>query len=296
VVGVAPPQEGGKDGIDAKRRTTRLSMAIPSSLASEASHLREKTGIIGQVARASAIYRVEDIYIYRDPPDESNLIRLILGYIETPQYLRRRLFSKRPELRYVGALPPLRTPHHPLERRAEHLNEGEFREGVVLSGEGEGFFVDIGVDRPLRAEGRAPSVGSRATVQVLDTEPELIGKFVRRRDIDQYWGYNVHVTGEDLERLVRKEEFDLTIATSRHASPFIEVETQLRERWEEARNVLVAFGSPRRGVGEMLAKKGLKIEEVFHLAVNVIPLQGCESVRTEEAIHASLAVLNLLGG
>ena len=130
----------------------------------------------------------------------------------------------------------------------------------------------------------------------MDTKPELIGKFVRRRDIDQYWGYNVHVTGEDLERLVRKEEFDLTIATSRHASPFIEAETQLRERLEEARNVLVAFGSPRRGLGEMLAGKGLKVEEVFHLAVNTIPVQGCETVRTEEAIHASLAVLNLLGG
>ncbi len=39
----------------------------------------------------------------------------------------------------------------------------------------------------------------------------------------------------------------------------------------------------------------MKIEEVFHLAVNMIPLQGCETIRTEEAIHASLAVLNLLG-
>ncbi len=292
---MAPPQEGGEDGIDAKRRTTRISLAIPSSLVSEAPHLREKTGIIGQVARASAIYRVEDIYIYRDPPDESSLIRLILGYIETPQYLRRRLFSKRPELRYVGALPPLRTPHHPLEKRAEHLDEGEFREGVVLSTEGEGFLVDIGVDRPLRARGRAPSVGSRATVQVLDTRPELIGRFVRSRDVDQYWGYDVHVTGGELERLVRKVEFDLTMATSRHASPFVEVETQLRKKWEEARNVLVAFGSPRRGLGEMLAGKGLKIEEVFHLAVNMMPLQGCETIRTEEAIHASLAVLNLLG-
>ncbi len=293
---MAPPQEGGKAGIDAKRRTTRLSLAIPSSFVSEASHLREKTGIIGQVARASAIYRVEDIYIYRDSPNESNLIRLILGYIETPQYLRRRLFSKRPELRYVGALPPLRTPHHPLEKRSEYIREGEYREGVVLSGEGEDFLVDIGVDRPLRSRGRAPSVGSRATIQVLSVKPELIGDFARRRDINQYWGYNVHVTGEDLDGLVVKGEFDLTIATSRHASSFREVEAHLREKWNEVRNVLVAFGSPRRGLGEMLAGKGLKIEDVFHLAVNTIPVQGCETIRTEEAIHASLAVLNLLGG
>jgi predicted SPOUT superfamily RNA methylase MTH1 len=294
VVLVAPTQKGGKAEIDAKRRSTGLSVAIPSSLASEASHLRDKTGIIGRVARASAIYRVNDIYIYRDPPDESKLIRLILNYIETPQYLRRRLFSKRPELGYVGTLPPLRTPHHPLEKRTEGLSEGEFREGVVLSSVDEGFLMDIGVDRPLIAKGRAPSIGSRATVQITDTAPELTGKFVRMRDVDQYWGFKVHIMDFSLKKLAGG--FELTVATSRHAKPYKEVESQLRLRWRDARNALVAFGSPRKGIGEMLVKYKLKAEEVFDFTVNMIPDQGCETVRTEEAIHASLAILNLLDG
>jgi predicted SPOUT superfamily RNA methylase MTH1 len=291
---VVPSQKGGKAKIDAKRRAARLSMAIPSSLASEASHLRDKTGIIGRVARASAIYRVDDIYIYLDPPDESKLIRLILNYIETPQYLRRRLFSKRPELGYAGTLPPLRTPHHPLEKKTEGLSDGEFREGVVLSSVDEGFLVDIGVDRPLIAKGRAPSIGSRATVQITDTAPELTGKFVRMRDVDKYWGFKVHIMDASLEKLAGG--FELTVATSRYAKPYKEVESQLRLRWRDARNALVAFGSPRRGIGEMLAKNKLKAEEVFDFTVNMIPNQGCETVRTEEAIHASLAILNLLDG
>jgi len=29
--------------------------------------------------------------------------------------------------------------------------------------------------------------------------------------------------------------------------------------------------------------------------VNTIPQQGCETVRTEEAVYATLAILNLLG-
>ena len=291
---MAPTQKGGKAEIDAKRRSTELSMAIPSSLASEASHLRDKTGIIGRVARASAIYRVDDIYIYRDTPNESKLIRLILNYIETPQYLRRRLFSKRPELGYVGTLPPLRTPHHPLEKRAKSLRGGEFREGVVLSGLDEGFLVDIGVDKPLIAKGRAPSIGSRATVQITDTAPKLTGRFVRMRDVDQYWGFKVHIIDSSLEKLAGG--FELTVATSRHAKPYKEVESQLRLRWRDASNALVAFGSPRRGLGEMLATNKLTAEEVFDFTVNMIPDQGCETVRTEEAIHASLAILNLLDG
>jgi len=278
-----------------KRRQARLSMAIPSSLVSEVPHLREKTVVIGRVGRAAAIFRVDDIYIYPDDPDEAQLIRLILSYLETPQYLRRRLFRRRHELRYVGVLPPLRTPHHPLESRAAKLSAGEFREGVVLGEERGEFLVDVGVERPLRAKGRAPSLGGRATVKITEARPELRGRFVGRGEVDLYWGYGVHVSRRGLGKLALSREFDLTVATSRHGPPYQDVAGQLRRRWAEAGSVLVAFGSPIRSLGEILAREKLTMEEVFHFTVNTIPGQGCETVRTEEAIHATLAILNLLG-
>jgi len=257
-------------------------------------HLREKTGVIGQVGRAAAIFRVDGIHIYPDGSGEAQLIRLILSYMETPQYLRRRLYGKRPELRYVGVLPPLRTPHHPLERRAARLRQGELREGVVLA-EGDGdFLVEVGVDRPLRATGRAPSVGGRATVRVTEVQPVLRGRFVRRGEVDHYWGYDTHISRRSLGMLALSGEFDLTVATSRHGQPLPMVEDQLRARWAEARSVLVAFGAPRSGIGNILAREGLALEEAFHFTVNAIPGQGSETVRTEEAVYATLAILNLL--
>ncbi|NIU85482.1 MAG: RNA-binding protein, partial [Candidatus Thorarchaeota archaeon] len=48
------------------KRNHEISAAIPSSLVAEISHLREKTSIIGQIGRASAIFRVNHIYIYKD--------------------------------------------------------------------------------------------------------------------------------------------------------------------------------------------------------------------------------------
>jgi predicted SPOUT superfamily RNA methylase MTH1 len=281
--------------VSSKRRSVKLSIAIPASLVSEVSHLREKTSVIGQIGRAAAIFRVEDIYIYPDAPDESHLIRLILSYMETPQYLRRRMFSKRTELRYVGVLPPLRTPHHPLESQAAKLRRGEFREGVVLAEDEGEFIVDVGVDRPLRATGRAPSIGGRATVEVTETQPELKGRFVGRGEVDCYWGYGIHISGRSLGRLALSNEFDLTMATSRQGPPYPNVEDQMRRRWSEARSVLVAFGSPRSGLREILTSEELTMEEVFHFNVNTIPQQGCETVRTEEAVYATLAILNLLG-
>lgn len=277
-----------------KHGSFRLSIAIPSSLISEVPHLREKTGVIGQIARAAAIYRVNDIYIYRDDPDESRLIRTLLRYAETPQYLRKRLFKKMEELSYAGILPPLRTPHHPLERRADRLRVGEFREGVVLSGEAGESLVDIGVKKMLRATGRAPSPGSRTTVRVTEVSPNLRGMFVGKKDVDLYWGYDAHSVRGGLDKLVSVRDFDLKVATSRHAPTFTQLEPDITVKLAEARNVLVAFGSPRKGLMEMATERGLELDRIFDYTVNTIPDQGTETVRTEEAISATLALFNVL--
>jgi predicted SPOUT superfamily RNA methylase MTH1 len=274
-----------------RKRATKIAIAVSSSLVSEAPHLREKTRIIGEVARAAALYRVDDVHIYRDEPDEGHLIQQVLNYIETPQYLRRQLFKKRPELRYVGILPPLRTPHHPLEKRSDRLRLGEFREGIVLGEEDEDHLVDIGVDRPLRATGRAPSVGGRKTVQIMAVSPELRGRFASWRDVDIYWGFQTHTVDGGIGKLALSDSFDLKIATSKQGSLYGQVEPLIRGRWSESRRVLVAFGSPRRGLSGMLPDG---LSRYFDFTVNVIPEQGCETVRTEEAVPATLAILNLL--
>jgi len=280
--------------VSPRRRSTRLSLAIPSSLVSEVPHLREKTGVIGQVGRAAAIFRVEDIYIYPDEPNESNLIRLILSYMETPQYLRRRMFRRRPELRYVGVLPPLRTPHHPLESRTSMLRRGEKREGIVLDEVNGEFVVDVGVDERLGAIGQAPSIGGRATVEITEVHPRLRGRFIGRGDVETYWGYSVHVSKRSLLSLTSAGEFDLTLATSQGGVLYTVVERDLRKWLKNSRSALIAFGSPKRGLEDVVNSEGGNLEEMFHYMVNTIPKQGCKTVRTEEAVYSTLAILNLI--
>ena len=280
--------------VQPKRRRHRLSIAIPSSLVSEIPHLREKTGIIGHIGRAAAIFRVDDIYIYRDRPDESRLIGLILSYMETPQYLRRLMFGMMAELRYVGILPPLRTPHHPLRKRAEELEEGEIREGLILSSVRDSYLVDVGVDKPIRVRGKPPSQTGRATVRIIKTGSNPEGIFIDREEVETYWGFKIHQYRGGIGRLALEGGFDLAIATSKYGVPYPIVEGQLRESWRRSRRILIAFGSPRRGLKELLRGEGLTLEEAFHYTINTIPNQGCETIRTEEAIYATLALLNLL--
>jgi len=283
-----------------RRRGYRLSIAIPASLVSDTPHLREKTLKIGLVGRAAAIFRVDEIVIYPDQLDSSqrediNLIATILSYMETPQYLRRRLFKLDPKLRYVGVLPPLRTPHHPLIHQPESLVPGAYREGVVISSRKGGSMVYVGVKRPVWIPNIRLPVGVRVTVKLTEVGRRLQGVLAERDEIQTYWGYRVTVADATIGRWVRSREFDLVIATSRYGAPITELMDRLEGRLKTSHRVLVMFGAPAQGLFDILAAEGLKLEEVAHFVVNTVPHQGVETVRTEEAIYATLAILNLLG-
>jgi predicted SPOUT superfamily RNA methylase MTH1 len=276
----------------AERRRNRLSIAIPASMVSEHRHLRDKTEALGRVGRAAAIYRVEEIIVYPDQPDESTLMKYILGYMETPQYLRKRLFDRRPELRYVGTLPPLRTPHHPLGDSVEDVAVGEAREGVVTNVVEGGYMVDVGLDRLMEVRGRSPSRGSRVTVQILEKEPALRGRPVKKSMLGTYWGYDLRGSNYRLYELALSPEWDLTIATSRKGDDFNSAAPEIGPIWAESRRTLVAFGSHSEGVYEIIGREGKRAEECFRFIINTVPRQGTETVRTEEAVHATLALLN----
>lgn len=283
------------------KRKCEISIAMPASLVLDVPHLREKTFRVGLIGRAAAIFRVDQIIVFPDllDTDQSRDIKLvttILSYIETPQYLRKRLFKIRPELRYAGTLPPLRTPHHPLSDRTKDLKIGEHREGVVTSLAKGGSLVDIGVERPVLVTDTRLPVNNRVTVRVtkLGKRPKAV--LARHNEIKKYWGYHVTVSDVPFGQLLKNRSFDLAIATSRHGSPLAEVKDKLRKHWKRSRRILVAFGAPTQGLYEIAAREHLNLDKIAHFVINTIPEQGTETVRTEEALYASLAALNLLEG
>ena len=281
------------------KRQVRISVAIPASFTSDIPHLREKTLRIGLVGRALAIFRVDEVLIYPDilsqnQTRDADLIEMILSYMETPQYLRKRLFKIRPELRYVGILPPLRTPHHPTEKKEKNLKIGECREGVVISSSKKGAYIDIGVERPLLVPSVRMKVNSRVTVTIKEKGRELIGEITSPDKVKFYWGYRVKKSSSPLGRILKNREYDLVIATSRRGEPVMKVIDRLLNRWKRSNKVLVAFGSPTQGLQEIIKQENIRLEDVAHFIINTIPDQGVETVRTEEAIYATLAVLNIL--
>jgi predicted SPOUT superfamily RNA methylase MTH1 len=214
--------------------------------------------------------------------------------METPQYLRRYLFRLSSGLRYVGILPPLRTTHHPTSRHALDLRVGDLRDGVVVGG--RGAEVDIGVGVPARLTGRQEKLGERVTVRVVETGRAPRAVIVDRREIGVYWGYRVEASKLPLGAFIRRRDFDLVVATSKHGQSLADVVSSLRERWRSARRKIVVFGSPNEGLREILSHENLKLEDVADFTVNTVPGQGTETVRTEEAVYISLAgLLSVIG-
>jgi len=281
------------------KRSSKLSVAIPASFVSDVPHLREKTFRIGLVGRALAIFRVDEVIVYPDFPQtdqrrDINLVATVLAYMETPQYLRKRLFKIQPELKYAGVLPPLRTPHHPLADRTEDLKVGEFREGVIVSYSREGANVDVGVEQPALVAGIRLKTNARLTVKITELGKQLKAVLADHREIKAYWGFKVTVSKVPLGKLVKTRPFDLVVATSRKGKPIELVAHELTKSWKQSSQTLLAFGAPTQGLFEIVARESLRLEDLANFVVNTILEQGTETVRTEEALYASLAILNTL--
>ena len=283
-----------------QRYEKKLTIAVPVSVVSDIPHLREKTLEIGLIGRAAAIFRVNEIIIFTDNPGAPNqkqdraMIATLLTYMETPQYLRKRLFKLIPELRYAGILPPLRTPHHPLESRAKRLRVGEHREGVVVAFNDLGSLVDIGVENPVLIEDKKLALNKRVTVKITKTGKPLKVMLTDARDIEDYWGYTVTPSRGSFGKLVKSGKYDLVIATSKKGTPIQQVKDDLSMRYKKANSILVAFGAPSWGLQEIVSKENLSLENIADFTINTIPDQGTETVRTEEAIYSSLALLNAI--
>jgi hypothetical protein len=263
----------------------KIAVSLPDSVLEDKESLREKTAKLGIIARACAIYGVDVIEVFRDPgaKGETKVVCKVLEYLETPQYLRKRLFPLDEELRYAGMLPPLRIPSHKPRIPAGRLSIGEVREGVVNSD----WTVDIGLDVAPKLRQRSPP-GRRVTVRVTSLRPPEADLLPRER-AGHYWGYSVE--SKSIAEVLSDSRFGFKIATSRLGTPIAHELGELRPSLQNAQGVKLIFGSPSRGLFDIV---GQDLPRRVDRVLNLFPEQQVETVRTEEAVLVGLAVVSLI--
>jgi len=276
-----------------------LTIAIPASIITNTPHLREKTAKIGLIGRTAAIFRVDKIIIFPDKPKSSqsteiDLIVTLLKYMDTPQYLRKKLFGLDTKLKFAGILPPLRTPNHPLISKSRKIKSGEYREGIIIKKVKEGMLIEIGVEKLALLRERQWLVGDRITSQIIKTENRIEVQTVNKEEIPFYWGFSVAPEKKSLSNLIANNNFDLIIGTSKKGTDFNSNLSEIVKKYKKAKNIIIEFGAPNRGLLEIAIDEGIDIRKHTDFLVNTIPKQGTETIRTEEAVIATLAIFNSL--
>ena len=299
-----PPKPAG--------RPWTVTLALPGSIADNAQSHELRSYLVGQVARAAAIFNVDEIVIFqtesasagaRTAPggaprtDGCVFMARLLQYLECPQYLRRQIFPMHPDLRFVGLLAPLDAPHH---LRIDE--ECAYREGVVSEREakGGGSLVYTGLRKEQKID-RTIEKGTRVTVRLpCDAHPGhgvAVAPREPREAAGMYWGYSVRLA-ESIEAVWSgcpyEGGYDMSIGTSEHGTNALDEPSFALPRFD---HLLVVFGGveglePAVAAEENLAAAGVHDPaSLFDHYLNLCPRQGSRTIRSEEAVLVGMAAL-----
>ena len=263
-----------------------ISIAIPDSSLSDDSTKLGKSRKVSEIARACAIFRIDTIYIYNESNNrnDSHLLVTILKYLETPPFLRKRLFPKVNELKFAGVLHPLKIPSHITPANVKKIKTGDVREGIIVSAKGK-YYVDFGINHLIPYHGKL-KIGSRITAQFKKGFPDFEIKEISDESISEYWGYKVKERGS-LFSLMSSWQGNI-ILTSRKGKT---ITNSIVKNYSKSKDpLLLVFGSPTKGIHEIL---GGRIKQTQNAKIlNFFPSQATETIRLEEAILGTLTVLN----
>lgn len=271
-----------------------LWIAIPDSAISDEQTKRDKSIKISQFARASSIFRVKRIYIYHCKNSsvekgDLNILKTLLRYLDTPQYLRKMLYKRMNQLEYAGILHPIKAPHHKHLEKVKNIKVDDVRVGVIVKERGT-LCVEVGLSTLVPYDGKGFE-GKKVNVKFTSAYPNLRTIEATTEDIkDYYWGYEVKEVSS-LHKLLKGSENTQIVITSRKGLYFKSQEDKLIERLKMFHNLLVVFGSPKKEVEQILVDEGQSIKS-YEFVVNMFPFQGTETVRLEESVLGTLAILN----
>ena len=264
----------------------KLSVAIPESSLSDESLKIDKTRKISVLARACSIFKVDTIYVYQEGSNrqDGSLLVMILKYLETPQFLRKRLFPKMNDLKFAGVLQPLRIPSHVTPADPKKISRGDIREGIVVSVKGKRF-VDVGINQLVPFFGKT-GTGKRVTVQFKEGHPEFSVKEIGKSETPKYWGYTVKERA-NLFSLINEWKGSIIITSRKGKTATKE---QMAKYTESDKPTLLVFGSPEKGVHEILGGRMKNVQNAKSL--NFFPNQATQTVRLEEALLGTLSIIN----
>ncbi|KKY20987.1 putative deoxyribose-phosphate aldolase [Phaeomoniella chlamydospora] len=265
-------------------RSSTLSVAIPGSCIANAVSHDQKNHLAGIVARALAVFCVDEVIIFDDEDtshkshkshrqegdhgytgysDPGHFLSHLFAYLETPPYLRKALFPMHPDLKTAGSLPSLDMPHH-----SKSFPGCPYREGVTIRYDSKppdiGTRVDIGLNKWALIPDVEIPPKTRVTVQTLSNTSSSTQQVSSDQTFDfsactavspdtprttsgYYWGYNIR-RSTSLSTVFTECPFpsgyDLSIGTSERGVPLSTLISSPTSPILPYQHLLLVFGGP----------------------------------------------------
>lgn len=269
---------------------TNLSIAIPDSCLIESQTILDKSYKISQISRSCSIFCVNKIIIYHDSSVKAEkmdikILKTILEYLDTPPYLRKKIYPKMWILKHVGILPPIKSPHHKALIDIKKIRNQEIRFGFVIK-QNDSLYVDVGLEKLIKYKGN--QLGKKVLVKITNNA-QLLAEDISKENVDGYWGYDVQFA-DSLSALLENTDSEV-LMTSVEGSQFTRHVNDLMSKIKASNNLLVVFGGPKFGLRKILECENKKISSNNNF-MNMFPMQGTQTVRFEEAILGTLSIIN----
>ncbi|MBO3757715.1 MAG: hypothetical protein JTT14_01220, partial [Candidatus Brockarchaeota archaeon] len=172
---------------------------------------------------------------------------------------------------------------------------GDIREGIVTKISGSKAEVELGLGQKFFLKLNAYkgiseiSEGKRMLFKLKDIKNFEVE--VAKEQPKNFWCYKVEKAPSSLGDFLRDSKYFFRVGTSRLGLPFYKAKDAIKKGYEQ-KGILIAFGGPKRGLKEILLEEKINLYDVFDVVVNTAKDQGVATIRTEEAILISLAVVN----
>ena len=242
-------------------RRKDLNVILFTSIFSTDKTLAEITIKTSFIVRTLSIFRVSNLYLVDDLKDSRvrKTVTDIINYALLPPYLKKKVPLKT-TLKKAGLINPANIPSHIVERETI---EGEYRVGE--NGE-------FGL-RNIKSKSKS--------ILVINSNPLKVKSY----DLFPYYnGFKTRFIGQDQISLMN----NLVIGSRSGKNPFNDI-SKIKELYEK-NGISLLIGPPQGGILKNI--NVLKYEYIY----NFIPNQGVKDVRAEEALLASLSILNYILG
>ncbi|MHA1727164.1 MAG: putative RNA uridine N3 methyltransferase [Promethearchaeota archaeon] len=285
---------------DSFLKSSNVTLLLPDSLLENEQTLMLKTLKIGVFARIFCLFRIKNVYFYKNSTNKTDqtILKEIFSFLNIPPYLRKK-GKKNRYLKFAAILPPIQSPSHlGVEYNNTIFKEGQILDKITTKLKFTELKIDLGQENIVNIKEKTENVTKlnkyKNVIVKINDQETLLHEFT---DSIIFWKSNVHFLTTSISHFLQKKikQDNLIIGASKSGEIIDLNQSFLKSEWKknQSRKILLLFGPIKGDLKSFIIRKHVSLD-IIDKWINLIPNQGTKTVKLEEALICSLSIFNLL--